>query len=76
MVWFVVKLEILVENEWFEIERYDNYHGYVHNDIIGKNREKKQVIKVMQANFGIFLENFRFFYMKLSLVPKREKDFV
>ena len=63
MVWFVVKLEILVENEWFEIERYDNYHGYIHKDIIGKNREKKQVIKYklvnIESGLNMAIEDFR-----------------
>ena len=47
---FVVKLEMLVGNEWIEIERYDNYHGYVHKDIIGKDRKKKNVIKYELVN--------------------------
>lgn len=33
IVKFVVKLEILINQKWIEIERYDTDHGYVHKYI-------------------------------------------
>lgn len=37
---FIVKLEILVNDEWIEIQRYDMFHGFVHKDILNKKGEK------------------------------------
>ena len=45
IVRFVVKLEILIKDKWLEVERYDTHHGYVHKDILGKNRKKKRCLK-------------------------------
>lgn len=60
---FVVKLEILVGTDWIEIERYDNYHGYVHKDIHGKDQKKKQIIKYELVNnesgLNMAIEDFR-----------------
>jgi len=41
---FVVKLEILINNKWVEIERYDTHHNCVHKDIIGKDKMKKKTV--------------------------------
>jgi hypothetical protein len=41
---FVVKLEIFLNGNWIEIERYDTHHGSVHKDIIDKSGNKKRSI--------------------------------
>lgn len=41
---FVVKLEILIDNQWTEIERYDMHHKCVHKDILDKMGNKKRTI--------------------------------
>ncbi len=66
---FVVKLEYFYLNGWFEIERYDCYHNYIHKDILDRNGNKKRVIKYGMSdkktalNFAIadFRENFNFY---------------
>ena len=63
---FVVKLEVLLNNKWIEIERYDTYHGCVHKDIMKANHEKDRTIRyeLMDYKAGLnmaikdFKENF------------------
>ena len=31
---FVVQLEIMIENKWYPVVRYDTSHGFAHKDII------------------------------------------
>ena len=60
---FVVKLELLINNEWVEIERYDTHHGFVHKDIIGKDKKKKSIVKYesinLQSGFNMAVEDFK-----------------
>jgi len=37
---FVVKLEIFINGDWVEIQRYDMYHGFVHKDVLNRKGEK------------------------------------
>ena len=41
---FVIKLELLINNKWVNIERYDTHHGHVHKDILTKSGKKKRSI--------------------------------
>ena len=34
IVGFVIQLEILIEDEWHPVVRYDTVHGFAHKDII------------------------------------------
>jgi len=70
---FVIKLEILINSQWTEVERYDTHHGYVHKDILDKNGNKKRTvqyklldnksgsnvaIKDFRENYKIYIERF------------------
>ncbi len=65
---FVVKLEYFYQNKWFQVERYDCFHGSVHKDILNMNGSKKRVIKypLVDRKSGLsiaikdFKENYNF----------------
>lgn len=40
IVWFVVQLEVLMEEQWSVITRYDTSHGFVHRDDMRPNGEQ------------------------------------
>ena len=60
---FVVKLEILINGKWIEIERYDIYHGFVHKDILDKNGEKIKTVEYRylnnKAGFNVAIKDFK-----------------
>ena len=60
---FVVKLEYFYKNQWFEVERYDCYHGYVHKDILNANGKKVRTIKFPlvdnKAGLNIAIKDFK-----------------
>jgi len=41
---FVVKLELLNNGKWINVERYDTHHDCIHKDIMGKDGKKKRSI--------------------------------
>ena len=71
---FVVKLEIYKNNDWFEIERYDTHHGYVHKDVLNKMKEKIKVIifELLDNKIGLnialkdFKENYNLYLWRLE----------
>ena len=42
VVYFVVKLEALIGNNWEAIVRYDTTHGFFHRDIMKPDGEKEK----------------------------------
>ena len=40
IVWFVVQLEIILDEQWLPVTRYDTAHGFVHRDDIHPNGEQ------------------------------------
>lgn len=41
---FVVKLELFINGDWINIERYDTHHSHIHKDILNKKGKKKRSI--------------------------------
>lgn len=44
---FVVQYEILVENKWTPVVRYDTAHGYAHKDLINPDGTKEKILMGM-----------------------------
>ena len=40
IVWFVVQLEIILDEKWSPVTRYDTAHGFIHRDDIHPNGEQ------------------------------------
>jgi hypothetical protein len=40
IVWFVVQLEIILDEQWLPVTRYDTAHGFVHRDDLQPNGEQ------------------------------------
>ena len=40
---FVVQYEILLENKWMPVVRYDTAHGYAHKDLINPDGSKEKI---------------------------------
>ncbi|MDI6754578.1 MAG: hypothetical protein QME78_09325 [Thermodesulfobacteriota bacterium] len=40
---FVVQYEILMEESWRPIVRYDTFHGYAHKDLINPDGSKEKI---------------------------------
>jgi hypothetical protein len=40
---FVVQYEILFENKWMPVVRYDTAHGYAHKDLINPDSSKEKI---------------------------------
>lgn len=57
--WFVVQLEILWNDDWTPISRYDTSHGFVHRDDLQPNGEQVKTLPMLfpnnedALNFGI-----------------------
>jgi hypothetical protein len=47
---FAVQLEIMLEDKWIPIRRYDTTHGFVHCDIIHANGQTEK-LPIPAANF-------------------------
>jgi len=43
IVEFVVQYEILIENKWMPVVRYDTAHGYTHKDLINPDGSKEKI---------------------------------
>jgi hypothetical protein len=64
---FVVKLEHKWGGVWYELIRYDCYHGFVHKDVLKRSGVKKRVVKYrfldpasgLNAALADCAENFR-----------------
>jgi hypothetical protein len=41
---FVVQYEILFENKWVPVVRYDTAHGYAHKDLINPDGTKEKIL--------------------------------
>lgn len=41
---FVVQYEVLIDEEWWPVIRYDTVHGYAHKDILNPDGSKQKVI--------------------------------
>ena len=42
MIGFVVQYELLIENKWVPVVRYDTAHGYAHKDLINPDGSKEK----------------------------------
>jgi hypothetical protein len=71
---FVVKLQLLVNNKWLEIQRYDLGHGYVHKDIFNKSGKKIKVIKYLCVDINLAVSFAVNDLIKYSVV-NRSSDF-
>jgi hypothetical protein len=40
ILWFVVQLEIILDEQWLSITRYDTAHGFIHRDDMRPNGEQ------------------------------------
>lgn len=53
---FVVQYEILVENRWKPIVRYDTAHGYAHKDLFNPDGTKeKTLMGMVDFNEALFI---------------------
>ncbi len=53
---FVVQYEILFENKWMPVVRYDTAHGYTHKDLINPDGSKEKIfIGVADLNDALTL---------------------
>jgi len=43
IVGFVVQYEVLIENEWRPVVRYDTAHGFAHKDLINPDGSKEKM---------------------------------
>jgi len=48
---FVVQYEILSENKWVPLVRYDTAHGYAHKDLINPDGSKEKIF-IGEANLN------------------------
>jgi len=40
ILWFVVQLEIILDEQWLPVTRYDTAHGFIHRDDMRPNGEQ------------------------------------
>lgn len=50
ILWFVVQLEVSLNNDWTPISRYDTSHGFVHRDDIRPNGEQVKTLPMRFPN--------------------------
>lgn len=43
VIGFVVQYEVLIENEWRPVVRYDTAHGFAHKDLINPDGSKEKM---------------------------------
>ena len=43
IVGFIVQYEILLDDKWMQVVRYDTAHGYAHKDLINPDGSKEKI---------------------------------